>query len=192
MDLSVSIDNLKSRFKGIQLLKEELTLIIDNLVKIKSCKFLVFGLGNDSGMWMEVNKEGRTAFLEDQTEWFNKITASNPGIEAYLIKYPNNITQWKEVLDKPERLELKLPQKISNTKWDIILVDAPAGWQMIEEFAGRMSSIYMTKKLIKENGIIFVHDCDREIEGIYTNKYLKEDKFVQSVYGYSLLKMYRG
>ena len=192
MDLSSWIDDLKSKFKGVQLLKEELTLIIENIVKIKGCKFLVFGLGNDTGMWMEINRDGRTAFIEDQKGWFDKITTIYPESEAYLINYPYNITQWKELLDKPRKLKLHMPEEITKTKWDIILVDGPAGWQMIEEFAGRMSSIYMAKKLIKKGGIIFIHDCEREVEETYANKYLKEDKFVQSVYGLNLLKMYKG
>ena len=186
------IDDLLSRHKGIQLLKPELKLIIQTIKKIKECNFLVFGLGNDSGMWTEVNKNGRTVFIEDYNEWFEKITKANPGIEAYLVKYPNNITQWKKILNEPEKLEMKLPPEISKSKWDVILVDGPAGWQMIEEFAGRMSSIYMAKKLVKKDGIVFVHDCDREVEIAYTKKYLGEKNFIKSVTGYSLLNMYKG
>ncbi len=192
MQFSDKIEHLKSKYEGIQLEKKELGLIIEAIENVINCNLLVFGLGNDTGMWMEINKNGRTAFIEDHKAWFENITAKFPASEAYHVTYPNNITQWRETIDVPEKLELELPMQITTTEWDIILVDAPAGWQMIESHPGRMSSIYMAKKLIKKGGIIFVHDCEREVEDAYTHRYLKEENLVTSVFGRALLKMYRG
>jgi len=192
VDLSVEIDKLRSKYEGIQLLKPELQLISNTVRKVNQCNFLVFGLGNDSRFWIKINKSGRTAFLEDNYHWFNKIKKSNSRHEAYLINYPNNITQWEDILNKPKKLKLDLPKEITETQWDVILVDGPAGWKIKKQFHGRMSSIYMAKKLIKKNGIIFVHDCLRKVEKIYAKKYLKESNLICSISGYALLRMYKG
>ena len=79
----------------------------------------------------------------------------------------------------PKLLELPLPGDVLEKKWDIILVDAPGGWN--DETPGRMQSIYMSSKLIKTKGEIFVHDCEREIEDIYCNKYLKVENLIQEI-----------
>ena len=73
----------------------------------------------------------------------SKITEKYPDIEAYTLSYPCNITQWQKVLDQPDRLKTDLPDEVTRTKWDVILVDGPRGHQFSEEIPGRMSSIYM-------------------------------------------------
>ena len=47
---------------------------IYELIKSKSgCNLLIFGLGRDSELWLDVNKNGKTIFLEDNTEWINTV-----------------------------------------------------------------------------------------------------------------------
>ncbi|MFA5184804.1 MAG: hypothetical protein WC456_04785 [Patescibacteria group bacterium] len=151
--------------------------------------FLVFGLGNDSALWHDLNPGGRTAFLEDDQAWLEKIKKAQPRLEAYLIHYTTRLNDWRDLIDQPEKLALPLPPKVIATEWDLILVDGPAGWR--EDKPGRMQSIYSAAQLIKPGGDIFVHDCDREIEDKYANKYLGQQNIIAEIRGRALLRHYR-
>jgi glucuronoxylan 4-O-methyltransferase len=171
---------------GIQLESEQL-LLIAGVLRKKPCNFLVFGVGNDTKFWREINKKGRTVFIEDNKDWFQKIKKICPAMEAYLVNYPTKITQWKLLLNKPRKLELNLPKQIADIKWDVILVDAPCGAYeyFLKEYGieppGRMVSIYMASKLIKKDGHVFVHDCHREVERVYSDRYLLKENLVKEV-----------
>ena len=73
---------------------------------------------------------------------------------------------------------MKLPKEIAQNKWDIIFVDAPEGWS--DEKPGRMKSIYTAAKLasLSKDCIVFVHDCDRKVEDVYSNRFLKEENLI--------------
>ena len=171
------IKKLREKY-DIQLRVLELTEIIRTIEK-KPVNFLVFGLGNDTKIWSTINK-GKTVFLEDLDEWYEKIIKKNPKIIVYKVKYYTKREDWKKLLKNPEKLMMKLPKEVLDTKWDVILVDAPRGWK--DGQPGRMQSIYTTSKLMK-NGHVFVHDCDREVEAYYSNKFLKKKNFVKEVKG---------
>ena len=181
---------LRKRYGGIQLRVPEIVRIVHAIRSLEGCNLLVFGLGNDSPFWRDVNKSGRTVFIEDDKPWFEKITLKYPLIEAYQISYPCNITQWREVLDKPERLAIELPQNIAGDKWDVILVDGPRGNRFETYEPGRMSSIYEASRLVGADGYVFVHDAEREVENAYAAKYLGEDHLTAEVRGRSLLKVF--
>lgn len=190
--LFIKLAIFRLQHRGTQLWIKELRLIVKAIRHYPRCHLLVFGLGWDTLLWLDVNKNGRTVFLEDNQDWFEKITQRAPNAEAYLIDYPHNITEWKTVLDKPRELKLKLPDEVTRVSWDVIVVDAPAGYRMVEEQAGRMSSIYMASKLIKKGGDVFVHDCTRELERAYTARCLGEENFICEIKGRSLLRQYKG
>ena len=78
-------------------------------------------------------------------------------------------------------LELELPREITATKWDVILVDAPKGCQ--PSLPGRMKSIFMASKLARGNQHVdvFVHDCERQIEDVYTKHVLCPENLVCEV-----------
>lgn len=155
--------------------------------------FLVFGMGYDTALWTRANELGRTVFLEDNKEWFGKIKKMNPNVEGYLIDYGTKITEWKDIADKKDKLGMKLPSDLDSVEWDVILVDAPCGAleYSLKEFGqeppGRMKSIYMASRLIKNGGQIFVNDCHREVEIFFCDKYLKDENFVRS---YGTLRHY--
>ena len=146
---------------------------------------LVFGLGNDSAVWHDLNVNGKTVFIEDQKKWFDNIKQEYPFIEAHLVDYGTQRTQWKELLDLPEKLKMNLPYPITEKKWDIIIVYGPAGYA--DNTPGRMRSIYMASQLVKKGGDVFVHDSEREIEKEYSKKYLLEKNKVSEVSGRALL-----
>lgn len=164
---------------GIQLQVEELREIIKIIEKKKPCNFLIFGVGKDSALWIKLNKKGRTVFVEDLKRWNDMIKKKNPKIESYLIKYFTKRENWKKLMKNPKKLILNFPKKIQNEKWDVILVDGPRGWK--DGQPGRMQSIYTASKLIKKKGHVFVHDCWREIEATYSNKFLMKKNLVKEI-----------
>lgn len=187
----VLVARLRKRYEGIQLKMAEILKIYRAIHTFEACNMLIFGLGNDSPFWRSINGKGRTVFLEDFKPWFEKITEKYPGIEAYQITYPLNITQWKEVLDQEEKLALELPSEITSQSWDVILVDGPRGQKYAPEIPGRMSSIYMASRLVASKGYVFVHDAERSLEKTYAQHFLGKEHFTEKVRGRALLLVYR-
>ena len=173
-----SLVKLMRRLTGTQVTVEQMTAIRDVVISKRGCKLLIFGVGNDSLFWMNSNKGGRTVFIEDDEFWLRKTKKRIKGIEAYLVDYDSKIEDWKDMIDSPERLEMKFPKEVSDTVWDVVLVDAPTGWG--EGTTGRMRSIYAGKKFAPA-GDVFVHDCDREVEIAYCDAILKPENFVKEI-----------
>lgn len=158
--------------------------------------FLIFGVGKDSLLWLGVNRGGKTVFLEDDEDWLNQVKVScKNSIEAYLVEYGTRVSLWKSLLAEYSQgndcLSMVLSEKVLLTKWDFILVDAPAGYS--EEKPGRMKSIYMAAKLAMESGNtdIFIHDCEREVENIYSDYFFDKKNLINQVHKlkhYSLKK----
>lgn len=151
--------------------------------------FLVFGMGNDSVFWSSLNRDGRTAFIEDQKTWFDQIQRANPLLEAYLVEYGTKLEEARRLIDCPETLAMELPPGIRNTAWDVILVDGPAGYE--NGTPGRMKSIYEASRLIKKGGSIFVHDQEREVEREYCDRYFSGGNAVAETSGRALLRHYK-
>lgn len=174
-----SLIKLMRRLTGTQITVEQMMAVRQAIKEKHGCNLLIFGVGNDSWFWMNSNNGGRTVFLEDDDFWLRKVKKRVAGIEAYLVDYDSKIEDWKEMIDKPERLEMNFPDEVANTTWDVILVDAPTGWG--EGTKGRMKSIYAGRKMISESGHVFVHDCDREVEIAYCDALLKPENFVKEI-----------
>jgi hypothetical protein len=77
------------------------------------------------------------------------------------------------LLEDTSLLSGTLTNDVEREEWDIILVDAPAGDG--DETTGRMKSIFLASRLIRRSGDVFVHDCDREVEDVYCNKFLRKE-----------------
>jgi len=157
----------------IQLSTEQLKIIATTVRRKAPCNLLIFGLGNDSEFWANLNQGGVTIFIEDNQVWFQKVSRKSKQLICYLVNYNTQRKDWRMLLESPSRLSMVLPDDVEKTEWDIILVDAPAGWN--EQTPGRMKSIFNSARLIKVAGDIFVHDCNREIENIYCNTFLKKE-----------------
>jgi hypothetical protein len=148
--------------------------VMSMIVKERApCKLLIFGVGNDSVFWSTINKDGVTIFLENNKNWYQSITKSSKDLTVFLINYNTKRSDWKMLLDSPSLLDMALPNNVEKEKWDIIMVDGPDGQN--DQATGRMKSIFLSSRLIKNEGDIFVHDCNREVEGIYCNNFLKEE-----------------
>lgn len=164
---------------NIQLSATELAAVCDSIRSRPRCRFLVFGLGNDSHFWSVINRGGQTIFLEDSPDWLRSVTARNPELQAREVRYTTRLGEWKELLDQPERLAMELPPDVREEDWDVVLVDAPAGWN--ESTPGRMQSVFMSRRLAAPGGDVFVHDCDREVERACCDRLLPAEGFVKQV-----------
>lgn len=183
----IRVIRLRNRYGGIQLRPAEIIKIAHTTRKFEKCNMLIFGLGNDSPFWCEINSKGRTVFLEDYKPWYEKITGMFPEIEAYSITYPLNITQWREALEHPGQLQLALPTEVTTNKWDVVLVDGPRGHQYSKEIPGRMSSIFTSSQLVAKGGYVFIHDAERKLEKVYSTRYLAKAGHVEKVRGRALM-----
>ena len=182
---------LRGGFEGIQLKQAELLKIYHAINQFESCRMLVFGMGYDSPFWHRINSKGSTVFLENLEPWYEKICSMHPELEAYLVSYPCKITQWQELLEKPEGLVMELPEVVRGSSWDVILVDGPQGHKYSEEVPGRMSSIFEASRLVKQNGYVFVHDAERIVEKTYSQHFLGKEHFQEKVRGRAMLRIYR-
>lgn len=156
------------------------------------CNFLVFGLGHDSLMWSALNHDGRTVFLEEDEAWIEQIRRRFPMLESYHVSYDSKVNQAENLMEVgkgPEctavsdprysmcQLALKgLPSEIYDTKWDLIMVDAPTGYY--EEAPGRMTAIYtagmMARNRDQGETDVFVHDVNRVVEDKFSKEFLCE------------------
>jgi len=151
--------------KGQQMTEEEYRYISSFLGNIN---FLVFGCGVDSQLWNYCNQAGLTVFLEDNPKWINPEDKN-----VFEVKYTTKRPEYKDLLKQYQEgnyinLTMKLPEIVKSTKWDAIFIDAPNGHK--DTKPGRMQSIFTASKLANSNTEIFLHDCDRDIEDIYSKE----------------------
>ncbi|KAF5448102.1 hypothetical protein F2P56_028667 [Juglans regia] len=169
---------------------KEISVTARVLEKKSPCNFLVFGLGHDSLMWTALNYGGRTIFIEEDEAWIQQIRRRFPTLESYHVTYDSKVNQANHLMEVgqgPEctalgdprysmcQLALKgLPSEVYETKWDLIMVDAPTGYY--EEAPGRMTAIYTAGMMARnrEDGEteVFVHDVNREVEDKFSKAFL--------------------
>ena len=178
MNLRERIDRLPENWASLVDLREELSINLSpvelyqvalSIVLRRPCNFLVFGAGNDSGIWQRLNKDGTTIFIEDANEWATKARQKNPGINVIEVDYGTSLSQWMYYFNNRSLLDLKLPAYVMERSWDVILVDGPFGGH---NGPGRMKSIYASHKLRNPQTDVFVDDCDRKVEKFYASSLL--------------------
>lgn len=157
----------------------QVNAIVQAIRRRGACRLLIFGFGNDSPFYHEINAGGRTVFLEDDPQWFNAITTKYPKLEAYRISYKTRRGDWKRYLEAPNSFATELPPDVAAIKWDVIFVDAPAGFT--DDQPGRMDSIRLGASLVQSQGDVFVHDCEREVERTFSTHFLKAENLKEEV-----------
>lgn len=172
----------------IQLSHLEVQTIIKEIKKKRNCSLLVFGCGNDSVLWEKTNARGTTAFIEDNAHWANVARAQLQRSEVHVVNYESRQADWLHWLDQPDKLKMDLPDEVRSHRWDVILVDGPAGEH--GERPGRMKSIYAASGLVAPGGRVFVHDCDRPAEDAFASRYLGSHRLAVEVSGRALLRGY--
>ena len=159
---------------------DEYLLVYRVLAERAPCRMLVFGVGRDTPLWLDVNAGGTTVFLEDVPRWATFARQASPGSTVYDVDYGVTRRFMWPLLRRmdPSRLMMRdLPPQVTDTPWDLILVDAPRGtnWKA----PGRMKSVYTASVLAAKSGAdVFVHDCHRRVERETAEQYLRPERFV--------------
>ncbi|KAL2233724.1 probable methyltransferase At1g27930 [Sesamum indicum] len=180
----------------------EVTVSFDVLKATAPCNFLVFGLGHDSLMWAALNPRGRTLFLEEDPKWYQAVLKDAPALEAETVAYRTQLSEADELLQHYRteplcsptnsflrgnskcRLALNmLSDKVYDTEWDLIMIDAPRGY--FPEAPGRMAAIYSAAVMArnrKGSGVthVFLHDVDRKVEKTYAEMFLCKRNLVKA------------
>ena len=176
--LVTTIRNHLRREPGIQFTEAETRLVATAIAQFRPCRLLVFGAGNDSLMWQQLNDGGTTVFLEHNADWINKTRGINPSLDVRSVEYTTRITEWRELLESPNSLLMDLPHDVCREQWDVVLVDAPNGFVFADEHPrlgpihGRMQSILAASQLVAPQGYVFVHDAQRKVENACCEKFL--------------------
>jgi len=166
---------------------------MDNIMSVlpTSGNLLVWGLGNDSPYWHN-STSGKVVFLEDDDPttkegilWHDHITSQYPYLNAYKVHYTtkNDDSNFEKYMNDPWSSDLVInnfPKEVMETKWDVILVDAPLGWGEGNwgTGPGRYQSIYTTLQIARKQLIegsvstvhVFIDDYERRVENQYTQK----------------------
>ena len=157
------------------------------------CSFSAAGM--TSAFWEKVNERGTTAFIEDDPLWADKVRGQLKHAIVFLVQYDTKKSEWISLLHSPDRLALDLPEEVTSKRWDVIVVDGPAGHDNHQKYTGheapgRMKSIYMASRLIAPGGMVFVHDCERLVEQQYVARYLASGRLLANTSGHAFLQGY--
>lgn len=177
---------------GTQITPRQLQTISRAIRGRPNCRLLVFGLGYDSVYWHRLNRDGSTLFLEDNDSWIDVIRARSPELNVTRVSYWTQQKDWRSLTESRDALALELPEAVSQQPWDVILVDAPAGWG--DHTPGRMQSIFTAGLLCDPLGTVFVHDCEREAEAYWCDLVFTPDRLLEVVAGerkHGWLRQYR-
>lgn len=154
----------------VQMYPAEMVMVTRAVRSFSPCRLLVFGVGNDSGYWLALNRKGTTVFLEHDEPWLQAIAGDIGHGPILAVRYDTRLDESSTLIDQPSRLAMELPPSVRERTWDVILVDAPPGRQ--PNHPGRMQSIYEASRLVSPTGHVFVHDCHRRVERLYSDRFL--------------------
>jgi glucuronoxylan 4-O-methyltransferase len=182
MNFKTLIKDMKASGKGLMSQTQYMNVgyVLDLL---SPCNFLVFGLGEDSYIWEQINAGGKTVFLEDDLEWIEKFKDPDVNIKIHPVKYDTKAQEHADIGFDIEKLKMKLPDEVTSIEWDMILVDGPLGHNPPRPYKGpgRMQSIYTAHYLLKNNGICVVDDMGRLIEEKYASHFFGKENLYNIV-----------
>ncbi|KAL7193282.1 hypothetical protein ACSBR2_024985 [Camellia fascicularis] len=173
-------------------------LISDVLRQCSSlCNFLVFGLTLDTLLWKALNHHGRTvcidenrcyvAYMEEKHQEYTSKMSEMKGLIAKMREQVRNeYKPVKNLLFSDCTLGLDdLPNQLYEIDWDVILVDVPRGYW--PDAPGRMAAIFTASVLARSKKgsggaktHVFVHDFNREVDGVTSDEFLCKENLVKS------------
>eukprot|EP01012_Entosiphon_sulcatum_P024348 TRINITY_DN29508_c0_g1_i1.p1 TRINITY_DN29508_c0_g1~~TRINITY_DN29508_c0_g1_i1.p1 ORF type:complete len:262 (+),score=33.73 TRINITY_DN29508_c0_g1_i1:15-800(+) len=171
------------KFPG-QMGKDGYLYIIKLLLSIPNCRFLVFSVGRDTATYLRVLPHDQVVFLEDDPIWLEAVQKKVRRAHIIRVVYRQRIRNWQALLQRPDLLGMTIPPAVSESDWDVILVDGPAGWN--PETPGRMEAIYTAAALAwltvgrgkRPSVQVLLHDTSRDVEATYGATFLGRDNLV--------------
>lgn len=165
------------------------TLIAKTITQYEHCNLLIIGTGLDSGLWMDINENGTTYFIEHDPFWIDQCQKLFPGIQIIKTEYKTLATQWQELLNLQNYTNYLPPihNNIINQPWDVILIDGPPSQDIALHCSptiGRMQAFFLTRLLAinrKKMLHIFIHDTDRIAERVYAATLFGAKNFAQEL-----------
>lgn len=159
--------------------------MIEARLRLRSpCRMLVFGALDDAEQLANLNLGGLTCFVDDDAEKVGAFV-SDAGALAYEVSYDGRLANWQNVLQQYSSGEnpfrLVLPKEVEANLWDVILVDAPAGYTWSSP--GRVESIHAACRLarLSVRTDVFIHDCQRPVEAIVSGFFFGRDCLIAQV-----------
>ncbi len=170
---------LKAKHPQVLLADDSIRLILTEIKsKDRKCNMLVYGAGHDSRLWREANTGGKTSFVEHVKKWIEECGIPMEDCIHYEYKSTKVATSLEiSEEDLKTKPEFQPPTALLETKWDIILIDGPCGYEA--KSPGRLLPIYWSCQALHlaPGAVLFVDDAGRNLESICLQKYALSDKF---------------
>lgn len=162
-------DTLADHFEpAIQLAPAQIEMIVNTVRgRAPGCRLLVFGLGRDAVLWHRINADGYTLFVEDHAHWIRFARQREPGLQVLQVSYEGRTVASSLPLDLEALQRHPLPSELERTDWDVIVVDAPFGFDA--GCPGRSLPLHWTRQLMRPHTHVFVDDYERPLERAYTD-----------------------
>jgi len=138
----------------------------------QGCNLLVFGVGNDTGLWLRLNDKGHTHFLETSQEWLQTVLTDHPSLSVSLMPTFGLTVASSQTLTEKDLTPFAILPELLAVKWDVIIVDAPPGYTPSDP--GRAVAIYWAAKLAHPLTDVFVDDYERALEQHFADEYLRK------------------
>lgn len=154
---------------NIQLSRFQAQAISMAITSRPKCNLLVFGVGNDSLLWKDINSKGKTVFLETSAEWMATVKEWDQSLDCRLLEC-YDLTVKKSLESNVDLSAYDMPSVFSEAEWDVILIDAPPGYK--DSDPRRALAIYWSSKASSSSTHIFVDDYERPLESMYADKFI--------------------
>lgn len=158
-----------------QMTLEEYVHIASVIDSRKPCHVLVYGVGNDSELYLQANQNGQTVFVETSKKWIDDVRKRVPHANIIHHHFPTSVrSSLKNGCTSP----YTRPNYVDMHPWDVIVVDAPFGGNdqgMGREFPIREAAERLNTAVGPVD--VFVHDVDRELEKMACTKFFGKPPF---------------
>lgn len=153
--------------------KRELETIAIEIARLAPCNVLVYGVGNDSLLYLTANRGGKTVFVEHDEDWIHRMhqnVQQNTLHVQYFTTVESSLNSYESSVESTG---------VTKYKWDVIVIDGPTGYN--SACPGRHVPICEAALVAskQEHISIFVHDCDRQLEILLCDAHLKNISYKQ-------------
>lgn len=154
---------------------DEYVRIAETIHQRRPCYVLVYGVGNDSELYIRMNEGGVTVFVETDMNWIGYTKHRLPHANIVHHTFPTTVG---ESLANACTTPYVRPAYMDFHPWDVIVVDAPFGGR--DEFPGREFPIreaahHLTSADHRVD--VFVHDVNRPLEQLACDTFFGETRY---------------